>query len=107
MNNRTYLILLPGFSAYAVDCGYPTEPELDGQQIKIAKIDNVAPGAKKKWEKYEMDGKTRHLCNNKKKLQQQQESAEIRLFEDFSGEIVNGTKHLALHGALHQKVMKL
>ncbi len=30
--------------------------------IKISKIDNAGPGAKKKWEKYEPDGVTPHQC---------------------------------------------
>ena len=32
------------------------------QQIRIAKIDNVPAGQKKKWEKYELDGVTLHVC---------------------------------------------
>lgn len=34
-----------------------------GQQIRIAKIDNPGPDAKKKWEKFEVDGITLHLCH--------------------------------------------
>jgi hypothetical protein len=33
------------------------------QQIRITKIDNVAAGQKKKWEKYELDGVTEHICH--------------------------------------------
>ena len=32
------------------------------QQIRIAKIDNVPAGQKKKWEEYELDGVTLHVC---------------------------------------------
>jgi uncharacterized protein YceH (UPF0502 family) len=32
------------------------------KQIRIAKIDNVPPGQKKKREKYELDGVTLHVC---------------------------------------------
>jgi hypothetical protein len=32
------------------------------QQIRIAKIDNVPEGQKKKWKKYELDGVTLHVC---------------------------------------------
>jgi hypothetical protein len=31
------------------------------RQIRIAKIDNVTAGQKKKWEKYELDGVTLHV----------------------------------------------
>jgi hypothetical protein len=33
------------------------------KQIRIAKIDNVPAGQKKKWEKYELDGVTLHVCH--------------------------------------------
>ncbi len=33
------------------------------KQIRIAKIDNVPAGQKKKWEKYELDGITLHECH--------------------------------------------
>jgi hypothetical protein len=33
------------------------------KQIRIAKIDNVPAGQKKKWEKYELDGITLHVCH--------------------------------------------
>jgi hypothetical protein len=42
------------------------------QQIKIAKIDNVPPGQKKKWDKFEMDGITPHICRKHEQQQQQQ-----------------------------------
>ena len=38
--------------------------------IRIAKIDNVPPGQKKKWEKYELDGITLHLCRKKQQPEQ-------------------------------------
>jgi hypothetical protein len=41
------------------------------KQIRIAKIDNVPPGQKKKWEKYELDGVTLHVCHK----QQPEQSA--------------------------------
>ncbi len=34
-----------------------------GQQIRIAKIDSVSPGQKKKWEKYKLEGATLHVCH--------------------------------------------
>jgi hypothetical protein len=33
------------------------------KQIRIAKIDNVPAGQKKRWEKYELDGVTLHVCH--------------------------------------------
>ncbi len=32
------------------------------KQIRIAKIDNAGPNAKKRWQKYELDGLTAHIC---------------------------------------------
>lgn len=32
------------------------------QPIRISKIDNVPAGQKKKWDKFEMDGVTPHVC---------------------------------------------
>jgi hypothetical protein len=43
-----------------------------GRQIRIAKIENALPG-KKQWERYELDGKTEHVCNKNNKQQQQQQ----------------------------------
>lgn len=34
--------------------------------IKIAKLDNVPAGQKKKWERFELDGVTPHKCIAKK-----------------------------------------
>ena len=50
-----------------------------GQQIRIAKIDNPGPDAKKKWDKFEMDGVTPHVCcsNNKPEQRQQQQHFDI------------------------------
>jgi hypothetical protein len=48
------------------------------KQIKISKIDNAGPDSKKKkWDKFELDGVTPHVCsttNNKPEQQQQQPS---------------------------------
>jgi hypothetical protein len=41
-----------------------------GQQIRIAKIDNAGPDAKKKWHKFELDGKTPHVCSKPPHQQQ-------------------------------------
>jgi hypothetical protein len=46
-----------------------------GQQIRISKIDNVGSDSKKKWNKFELDGKTPHVCRKGK--QQQQPSNDI------------------------------
>lgn len=35
--------------------------------IKIAKLDNVSPGQKKQWERFETDGTTPHQCKKKEK----------------------------------------
>jgi hypothetical protein len=43
-----------------------------GRQIRIAKIENALPG-KKQWERYELDGKTEHVCNKNTNKQQQQQ----------------------------------
>ena len=42
-----------------------------GQQIRIAKIDNPGPDAKKKWDKFELDGVTPHICRQHKQQQPQ------------------------------------
>ena len=39
--------------------------------IKISKIDNPAPGQKKKWERFELDGVTTHQCNKQQKEAEQ------------------------------------
>jgi hypothetical protein len=43
--------------------------------IRISKIDNAGPNARKKWLKFEHDGTTPHQCknNNNKKEEVQQE----------------------------------
>ena len=41
------------------------------QQIKIAKIDNVLAGQKKKWDKFELDGITPHICKKQQSQEQQ------------------------------------
>jgi hypothetical protein len=46
------------------------------KQIRIAKIDNVPPGQKKKWEKYELDGVTLHVCH---KQQPEQSESTVRI----------------------------
>jgi hypothetical protein len=43
------------------------------KQIRIAKIDNVPPGQKKKWEKYELDGVTLHVCHKQQQPEQQKQ----------------------------------
>jgi hypothetical protein len=35
------------------------------EPIKIAKLDNVPPGQKRKWERFQLDGVTLHRCKNK------------------------------------------
>jgi hypothetical protein len=34
--------------------------------IKLSKIDNAEPNARKKWERFELDGATPHQCVKKK-----------------------------------------
>ena len=46
----------------------PYDCKTCGQQIRLSKIDGAGPDAKKKWNKFEMDGVTVHVC--KKKEQQ-------------------------------------
>jgi electron transfer flavoprotein alpha/beta subunit len=41
------------------------------KQIRIAKIDNVSPGQKKKWDKYELDRITLHVCHSRQKPPEQ------------------------------------
>jgi hypothetical protein len=43
------------------------------QQIRISKIDGAGPDAKKRWNKFEMDGVTPHVCSNKKQQKDQQQ----------------------------------
>jgi hypothetical protein len=40
--------------------------------IKLSKIDNAGPNARKKWERFELDGVTPHQC---KKKEQEQDAA--------------------------------
>lgn len=54
------------------------------KQIRIAKIDNVPAGQKKRWEKYELDGVTEHICH-KQRQQPEQQKQEQQL--DISKEI--------------------
>jgi hypothetical protein len=35
------------------------------EPIKIAKLDNVPPGQKRKWERFQLDGVTPHQCKKK------------------------------------------
>jgi hypothetical protein len=42
------------------------------QQIKIAKIDNVPAGQKKKWDKFELDCVTPHVCRKPEQQEQSQ-----------------------------------
>jgi hypothetical protein len=46
-----------------------------GNQIRISKIDNAPADQKKKWLRFELDGKTEHVCHGNKKAQQQQTQA--------------------------------
>jgi hypothetical protein len=48
----------------------PYECLICKQQIRIAKIDNVPPGQKKKWKKYELDGVTLHVCHKQQPPEQ-------------------------------------
>lgn len=48
----------------------PYDCKICGQQIRLSKIDNVSPDAKKKWNKFELDGVTVHVCSIKKQQQQ-------------------------------------
>jgi hypothetical protein len=49
------------------------------KQIRIAKIDNVPAGQKKKWEKYELDGVTEHICHKQQQhhLEQQKQQLDV------------------------------
>jgi hypothetical protein len=52
-----------------------------GNNILVSKIDNPAPGQKKRWEQWERDGTTPHNCSakfkgNKDKQQQQTTSVD-------------------------------
>ncbi len=47
------------------------------QLIRISKIDNISPGQKKKWEKYELGGVTPHICSRNSDQQQQHPSNNI------------------------------
>jgi hypothetical protein len=46
-------------------------------QIRISKIDNVAPDAKKKWNKFELDGVTPHVCRSNNAEQRQQQHYDL------------------------------
>jgi hypothetical protein len=43
-----------------------------GQQIRISKIDNAGSDSKKKWNKFELDGKTPHVYRKGKQQQQEE-----------------------------------
>jgi hypothetical protein len=46
--------------------------------IRISKIDNVPAGQKKKWEKYELDGVTEHICHKQQHhLEQQKQQLDV------------------------------
>ena len=53
--------------------------------IKIAKLDNVPAGQKKKWERFELDGVTPHQC--KKKEQQEEAPAGTKTIFDNDPQI--------------------
>src|SRR5919108_5984992 len=60
------------------------------QQIRISKIDNAsAPNSKKKWDKFELDGVTPHVCSKLTKQPEQQEQKEQQLdvSNDLSKEV--------------------
>jgi hypothetical protein len=66
-----------------------------GAQIRLAKIEGAGPDAKKKWDKYELDGVTPHVC--KKKQHQQQRyfvAEEKRLVNLDENRLVNIEKTL-------------
>ena len=51
----------------------PYDCKTCGQQIRLSKIDNAGPDAKKRWNKFEMDGITVHVCKKKQEQEQQQQ----------------------------------
>jgi hypothetical protein len=60
--------------------------------IKIAKLDNVLPGQKKKWQRFETDGVTPHKC----KKQKEEERPVAPALHDGSqiAEVINQVKEL-------------
>jgi hypothetical protein len=44
-----------------------------GESILLSKIDNPAPGSKKRWEQWELDSVTPHQCKKEEQKQQKQE----------------------------------
>jgi CRISPR/Cas system CMR subunit Cmr6 (Cas7 group RAMP superfamily) len=45
------------------------------EPIRIAKLDNVPAGQRKKWERYELDIVTPHKCKKKEQQQEQEASS--------------------------------
>jgi uncharacterized protein (UPF0335 family) len=65
----------------------PFDCKTCGQQIRLSKIDNVAPDAKKKWNKFELDGVTVHVCTKKQQSQQPPVLSRTTSSTDISKEI--------------------
>ncbi|HYZ59004.1 MAG TPA: hypothetical protein VE544_05030 [Nitrososphaeraceae archaeon] len=49
----------------------PYDCKTCGGSIRLSKIDAAGPDAKRKWNRFEMDGITVHVCKKKEQPQQQ------------------------------------
>ena len=58
-----------------------------GQPIRIAKLDNVPPGQKKKWERFETDGTTPHKCKKEQEQGPPQQKQEQQQSQPPSSEM--------------------
>ena len=78
------------------------------KEIRIAKIDNVPAGQKKKWEKYELDGVTEHICRKQQRLEQSATKEQPKQQLDVSKEIAAiKTQLLILVSRLDQLVAEI
>jgi hypothetical protein len=71
------------------------------EPIKIAKLDNVPAGQKKKWERFQLDGITPHQCAVNKKEAAKMAAPTTTATTDLSKEIA------AIKAQLQTAVMKL
>jgi predicted RNase H-like nuclease (RuvC/YqgF family) len=60
--------------------------------IKLSKIDNAGPNARKKWERFELDGVTPHQC---KKQEQEQEATAPTTPMTVVSQVENGPSEIA------------
>ena len=71
----------------------PYDCKTCGQQIRLSRIEGAGPDSKKKWNKFEMDGVTVHVC--KKKQQEQEQQPPPVLTKTTSSSTIDPSKEIA------------